>query len=272
MAANPHADGAMTRAQAAIPRYELDARRGRVEGVQRADGAWVLWADVVAALQAEGTACAECEKTHAAFAEAVSVLSMVGMAEGGPLVAAVRTAAERYQRMQQTILTRDKLPAAQGRETPGRRPYVIDGEISEASFQAPTPTAPACVCMVDDGLVQEWVAKARAVAKSKGYNATAPATGAPAEGWQPIATAPRDGTAVLGYGSEGVEIMHYEEAWGPSIDDPGHDAGWVGLYAFPGTTRVRRESHYWREAQGQPTHWQPLPVPPSVSGTPEEPR
>ena len=29
--------------------------------------------------------------------------------------------------------------------------------------------APACVCQCDDGLVQEWVSKARAVARQKGY-------------------------------------------------------------------------------------------------------
>jgi hypothetical protein len=31
-----------------------------------------------------------------------------------------------------------------------------------------------CVCTVDDGLVREWVQKARAVAKSKGYLLSAP--------------------------------------------------------------------------------------------------
>ncbi len=33
---------------------------------------------------------------------------------------------------------------------------------------------PGCVCRIDDGLVQEWVSKARAVAKSKGYDVTSP--------------------------------------------------------------------------------------------------
>lgn len=37
--------------------------------------------------------------------------------------------------------------------------------LASASLRQPLE----CVCCVDDGLVQEWVSKARAVAKSKGY-------------------------------------------------------------------------------------------------------
>lgn len=33
-----------------------------------------------------------------------------------------------------------------------------------------TPKAQGCVCTVDDGLVQEWVSKARVVARGKGFN------------------------------------------------------------------------------------------------------
>lgn len=43
----------------------------------------------------------------------------------------------------------------------------VCGEILSALQQAQAP--PTCVCTIDDGLVREWVQKAREVAKSKGY-------------------------------------------------------------------------------------------------------
>ena len=59
--------------------------------------------------------------------------------------------------------------------------------------------------------------------------------------WQPIETAPKDGTAVLGY-------------------DPSD--GYLCIYV------VRWREGEWREAAGEeygrwrPTHWMPLPSPP----------
>ena len=38
----------------------------------------------------------------------------------------------------------------------------------------PAETRWLCVCQVEDGLVQEWVAKARAVARSKGFEVAPP--------------------------------------------------------------------------------------------------
>jgi hypothetical protein len=60
-------------------------------------------------------------------------------------------------------------------------------------------------------------------------------------GWQPIETAPRDGTYVLGYGPHETRgfyidaIHHYQEL------------GWT----------VK-----WMSGYGEPTHWMPLPEPP----------
>ena len=80
--------------------------------------------------------------------------------------------------------------------------------------------------------------------------------------WQPIETAPKDGEVLL-LTPEGVDIGEWKEACGPSIDDPGHDAGWVGMrYAVPGVTGVHAKSLYFSEPIAQPTHWMPLPEAP----------
>jgi hypothetical protein len=67
-----------------------------------------------------------------------------------------------------------------------------------------------------------------------------PDTLAKAAGWQPIETAPKDGTAVLGWDKdEGSDVMHFREGlWMQRVDD----ACWVRT----------------------PTHWRPLPPPPEV--------
>ena len=63
------------------------------------------------------------------------------------------------------------------------------------------------------------------------------------EGWQPIATAPTDGTRVLVAAPGRTE----EEACGFSESEPG-SGGWFDAYGYV--------------AGIQPTHWQPLPAPP----------
>lgn len=80
------------------------------------------------------------------------------------------------------------------------------------------------------------------------------------EGWRPIETAPKDGTDVLIWNAEGHEIAQWYPKEEDGSDQPGHDEGWIGTYAFPGRSwglRLRSEP------QGQPTHWMPLPQPPS---------
>jgi hypothetical protein len=78
--------------------------------------------------------------------------------------------------------------------------------------------------------VSDWI---RAVAKELEDRRAAP-------GWQPIETAPKDGTAVLGWDKdEGSDVMHFREGlWMQRVDD----ACWVRT----------------------PTHWRPLPPPPEV--------
>jgi hypothetical protein len=77
-------------------------------------------------------------------------------------------------------------------------------------------------------------------------------------GWQPIDTAPKDGTRVLVYGQRGDVI----------------DIGsWRGCGRY--RPRTKQRSAYFEKAWGadgshifspQPTHWMPLPDAPKTSG------
>lgn len=66
--------------------------------------------------------------------------------------------------------------------------------------------------------------------------------------WQPIETAPKDGTWIMIYepygGGQNVDLTHWIASWG----DYGHDEGWIDQ----DDALVTRN----------PTHWQPLPTPP----------
>lgn len=85
--------------------------------------------------------------------------------------------------------------------------------------------------------------------------------------WRPIETAPKDGTDILGWNSEGCEIMRHDEADGGGPEQPSVRAGWIGAFAFPGCSEGRYES----EPQGQPTHWMPLPPMPGAQSLPALP-
>ena len=81
----------------------------------------------------------------------------------------------------------------------------------------------------------------------------------PGFGWMPISSAPKDGTKILAFNSEGLEIVEWKDDEHDGIDGPGSDAGWIGVYAWPGRTA---KDHYASYPQGQPTYWMPLPAEP----------
>jgi hypothetical protein len=88
------------------------------------------------------------------------------------------------------------------------------------------------------------------------------------DGWQPIETAPRNGTWVLISGGDVSEACHaqdeYETRGGPAVaafwqgDEIDDEAGWWS-YAFWDMN--------WRSSFERPTHWRPLPASPDAVQT-----
>ena len=76
-------------------------------------------------------------------------------------------------------------------------------------------------------------------------NASASLSEAKAGGWQPIETAPKDGTSILGYWLGGQ-----------------HDCAIHATKFIRGRWWATNEDFPQRE----PTHWQPLPAPPAQRG------
>jgi hypothetical protein len=80
--------------------------------------------------------------------------------------------------------------------------------------------------------------------------------------WQPIETAPKDGTEVLVWCPSAALVplaMHFssEEYFAREYGDPDYmEAGWYLSYSYPDGLP---------ECTWEPTHWMPLPEPPKVS-------
>jgi hypothetical protein len=80
--------------------------------------------------------------------------------------------------------------------------------------------------------------------------------------WQPIETAPKDGTQVLVWCDEGIDIARYSEREEDGVDSMGHDAGWWGIHQPMDPGRHMGNPEYFREAENQPWAWMPVPKPP----------
>jgi hypothetical protein len=64
--------------------------------------------------------------------------------------------------------------------------------------------------------------------------------------WQPIETAPRDGTHILGYADGEMAAVYCLPTW--------YDDGW----SLSVSGKPASDSYFW------PTHWMPLPKPPET--------
>ena len=77
--------------------------------------------------------------------------------------------------------------------------------------------------------------------------------------WQPIETAPRDGTRILVL----VRAQTYLVSWKEYGTRDGVTTGWCGYDCDEDTW------YSWGFDDGEPTHWQPVPSPP-ISPAPQE--
>jgi hypothetical protein len=81
----------------------------------------------------------------------------------------------------------------------------------------------------------------------------APAMGELVEAWQPIETAPKDGTRIMAYWPDvhGVSNATQAETWFGPRSVGWDDACWQTAYE-------------WGDGYNDPTHWKPLDPPPQV--------
>jgi len=83
--------------------------------------------------------------------------------------------------------------------------------------------------------------------------------------WQPIETAPKDGTPIILFGGR-VTAGHWEaERWPVSAEYHGSTGEYLGQFE----TGECIEAWWYSEdggfdSESQPTHWMPLPPPPAA--------
>ena len=94
-------------------------------------------------------------------------------------------------------------------------------------------------------------------AKQGAYDEAARAAIEAMPGWQPIETAPKDGSAVMIYGPQAGEIS------GPSDLPCICLASWTGQGDYEGFEWSTLDGDYYT-VWVKPTHWQPMPAPPAA--------
>lgn len=91
------------------------------------------------------------------------------------------------------------------------------------------------------------------------------------QGWRPIETAPKDGTVILGFARKAPRFVFWHVIEPETLDEEPCE-GWAAIWyeervmlLAPGMGWTHKEiegSNYYYEGDG-PTHWQPLPAPPT---------
>lgn len=104
----------------------------------------------------------------------------------------------------------------------------------------------------DDGQPQGWNTRAPTVSDTE---AERDAALAQVSAWQPIETAPRDGTPVLTYSADAAA----DPRQGP-VGNPGTPI--LVMAYIVGEWELVDEIGDWHIPQYDPTHWMPLPAPP----------
>jgi len=77
-------------------------------------------------------------------------------------------------------------------------------------------------------------------------------------GWQPIETAPKDGTIIIGYQLDGDRVGISLVSW--------YKKGWVQSIGAEIKDGKRVHDTNWRLIAFEVTHWQPLPNTPVLGG------
>ena len=81
--------------------------------------------------------------------------------------------------------------------------------------------------------------------------------------WRPIETAPRDGTAIVGYGVVSGEMGAFVTHWRPyGVGSIAHER-WRNGEGPEGAFWHREPVHNWT-SRWEPTHWLPLPPSPGA--------
>lgn len=78
--------------------------------------------------------------------------------------------------------------------------------------------------------------------------------------WQPIETAPRDGSEILAETPNGIEIVSWVDRAEHAPDQPGHEAGWASRDHHLVCPAIKDAGRYDREASNQPTLWTSMPA------------
>ena len=85
--------------------------------------------------------------------------------------------------------------------------------------------------------------------------------------WQDIESAPKDGTPVLVWWQDDYHVARYAPLWAPENKRwLVYDAKWKGDGSIRMVSEIEPNDFQARAGLKGPTHWMPLPEPPTAGG------